>query len=343
MCRVAKQTRANTACLAMLIVGAAAVQISLDGPKKKKQAPACPPQEDLTAITKYGGAGGNAYVLIVTGESKCLKQGEVLKVYAQRKNTAEQISALGDLKDKLLNSKKQFATKTMVDVVESCGIASVPSKCKDNSDRCLFSAACVNVPADKTTEFDDRCRYMVFESAGSQTLETCIRKLKTSKDLKKFVLKALEKLMCLHSAFVYHGDFQFKNLMTDSQCDPDAIKIVDVDDINKMNSNAEKDSRDAHELALKDLLDLLGTSLADTRLLLSSSYKLEEWVSSTSKQINLPKLQEAEMDENGIEFARKLDDEIKNKLMEFVNSAPNWDQLKKVESDLKTMIEKLDE
>lgn len=258
-----------------------------------------------------------------------------------RRNYAKSTS---DLREKLLD-KQQFAWNTMAGVVDKCKIASVPPDCTlKKSDRCLFTSPCANVPEKMKAAFQGTCKYMVFKSAGTQTLEKCVRKLKTSTELKQFVTKALEKLMCLHSALVYHKDFQLKNLMTDSQCDPDAIQIVDVDDITKMHNRDDKNNRDAHKSALKDLLDLLGQNL-EKHSLYTSSFTMKEWVSTPSTDLEDKiggKVEEPEMNPDGIKFAETVDEKIKQKLEEVSAVIPDWDELNTFEKELKEIIENLD-
>jgi len=171
-----------------------------------------------------------------------------------------------------------------------------------------------------------------------------VRELTDKTALKSFLVGAMNKLVCLHSALVYHQDFQWKNLMTNADCDPETIKIVDVDDITKISSPDEKNDRERQKKVLKDVLDLLGQSLKvgppleEKEIeLLTSSFTLESWVSTPGEKLEkniLGKVEDPRMNADGQALARMLDETIKAELKELLTKLPTKEQ--RLAADSKT-------
>eukprot|EP00403_Amphidinium_massartii_P007771 CAMPEP_0178383904 /NCGR_PEP_ID=MMETSP0689_2-20121128/7240_1 /TAXON_ID=160604 /ORGANISM="Amphidinium massartii, Strain CS-259" /LENGTH=291 /DNA_ID=CAMNT_0020004135 /DNA_START=66 /DNA_END=938 /DNA_ORIENTATION=- len=191
----------------------------------------CP---DLGKVTKWVGAGGNAYVLKFIKKCGPIEKGTVAKAFIDKSYRDESVETL----------EKLPKTPVLAGLVDAGIGGELEDKCYHAKGDCCDS-----------WKHDDKCYFMLMKNGGSKTLEQCLEL--PGPDVPNLVLAAINALQQIHATGFYHNDYQMKNLMTDSSCSPASLKVVDIDDMNNREGKPNDYWNKSHRM-FRDFAMLLG-------------------------------------------------------------------------------------
>jgi hypothetical protein len=163
---------------------------------------------NLAGATKWFGAGGNGYVLEATADCGQFKRGSVAKAYIdeERRNAAA------------------------IDLAKLPSLPQIAGLYSGVASTSTFSGKCVHAKGSCCTSWSSRtCYYLLLKHAGDMTLEQCAQQ---GKGKLKFLLSAaITALKEIHASGFYHGDYQTKNIMFNSDCQSSSIRVIDLDNM----------------------------------------------------------------------------------------------------------------
>jgi len=255
------------------------------------------PSEDLKSNTRMFGKGANAYVLKLKQDFSSLrappgckgKKGEILKAFMNERWARE--------------AGNTYLPIAEHEVTRECGIAGLADT---DLEECIMQSTCVHVEEGNAMGLEGNCVFLRLLNGGQRDLETCILEGKgtpktplSPAELLELALAATDRAICMHTQSHYHGDYQWKNLMTDVNCNPDSLKIIDLDTMSRFSDFSLVDPNDVWSPGRRVLWDyakLFG-------VLQAGPFSLEKMLVLEANEVDEPKIKLAETITSSVEEA----------------------------------------